>query len=191
MAQGEREQSAVRVLRPGKQRSEGHIFIEVKKIDSLFSVDSTAVSRSGGDQKRGDKLTGVRKSYQVTWGPLCLFNLSSSFLYRLNPAPYFDALFGCLSFFSFRFFASLVACCFWPFSLSFLPPLSPIVCLLWRCQPYSCLSGTCVPHDECYQKYEPMARAGVAIVRPKTTAGALRRSRSAKLFPTSGPMRAS
>ena len=61
MAQGEREQSVVRVLRPGKQRSEGHIFIEEKEIDSLFSVGSTAVSRSGGDQKRGDKRTGSRE----------------------------------------------------------------------------------------------------------------------------------
>jgi len=51
--------------------------------------------------------------------------------YRLNPAPYFTALFGCLSFFSFRSFACLIAFCFRSLSLSFLPPLSPTVCLLW------------------------------------------------------------
>jgi hypothetical protein len=95
---------------------------------------------------------------------------SSSFLYRLNPVPYFSALFGCLSFFSFRSFACWIAFCFWPFSLSFLPPLSPIVNLLWCCRSYSCLSRTCVPHNECYQKYGSKARAGVATVRLELTA---------------------
>jgi hypothetical protein len=50
---------------------------------------------------------------------------------RLNSAPYFDLLIGCLAFFAFRSFACLTSFCFLSFSLSFLPPLSPIVCLLW------------------------------------------------------------
>ena len=49
-----------------------------------------------------------------------------------HPLNYFSALFVCLSFFSFRSFTCLIPFCFRPFSLSFLPPLSPIVCLLWR-----------------------------------------------------------
>ena len=32
------------------------------------------------------------------------------------------------------------------------------------CSIFSCLSGTCGPHAECYQKYEQTARANVATV---------------------------
>jgi hypothetical protein len=122
----------------------------------IFSIDSIIANYPGLMFSRGNFLL-------ISIGKLK--GSSSSFLYRLNPAPYFSALFGCLSFFSFRSFACWIAFCFWPFSLSFLPPLSPIVCLLWCCQSYSCLSTTCVPHNECYQKYGPKARAGVATVR--------------------------
>src|SRR5512135_2529342 len=62
--------------------------------------------------------------------------------------PYFITLFGCLFCFSFRSFACFIDFCFWPFSLSFLPPLSPIVCLLWRCRSYFCFLRTCVPHED-------------------------------------------
>ena len=51
---------------------------------------------------------------------------------RLNHAPCFSGLFVCLSFCSFRSFACLIVFCFWFLSLSFFPPLSPIVCLLWH-----------------------------------------------------------
>jgi hypothetical protein len=64
----------------------------------------------------------------------------------------------------------LISFCFWPFSLFFFPPLSPMVYLLWYYQPYFRLSGTCVPHDECYQKYAPKASAEVATVRLAPTA---------------------
>ena len=39
-----------------------------------------------------------------------------------------------MSFFPFRSLACWIVFCFRSFSLSFLPPLSPIVCLLWCCR---------------------------------------------------------
>ena len=64
---------------------------------------------------------------------ICSLNVLREPVGAAETAPYFSVLLGCLSFFSFRSFACLVAFCFWPLSLSFLPPLSPMYASLWYC----------------------------------------------------------
>ena len=90
---------------------------------AVSSLQNNFIGRRDGSAWQGSArlYTLLYRLYRVS---------PSSFPYRLNPVPYFSAPFGCLSFFAFRSCACLTAFCFWPFSLSFLPPLSPMVCLL-------------------------------------------------------------
>ena len=72
----------------------------------------------------------LREAASAKAGGPCICAFLSS-LRKITFSATCQCALGCLSFFSIRTFACLVAFCFWPFSLFFLPPLSPIVFL--RC----------------------------------------------------------
>ena len=62
--------------------------------------------------------------------PLYLGNVTMLSVAEISSCYLLGVLFGCLSNFFFDVSCCFLAFCFWPFSLSFFPPLSPIACLL-------------------------------------------------------------
>ena len=81
---------------------------------------------------------------------------------------YFIPLLGCFPCLAFWSCACLTDFCFCPFSLSFFPPLSPMVSLLLFCCSYAILSGTLCPYDDAIRS---MGQSLSAIGRSLTNRG--------------------